>query len=181
MFPMSDDARATTPCGGAGGACDDVSALPVGAPAPDFALRDQFGQTVRLSDFRDRKAVAVLFIPFAFSGVCTGELGAVQARLASFLTFDTEVVVVSCDPVYSLRAFAERDGLDMTLLSDFWPHGAVSAAYGVFDASRGAPRRSSFVVDPRGTISWAVHNDLRQGRDLDAHLAALQQAVGEPV
>ncbi|MFW6775421.1 peroxiredoxin [Nocardioides sp. CPCC 205120] len=151
--------------------------IPVGAQAPDFTLRDQFGQSVTLSSFRDRKAVAVVFIPFAFSGVCTGELGGLQARIADFLTFDTEALVVSCDPVYALRAFADRDGLNLPLLSDFWPHGAVASAYGVLDEARGCPRRSSYVVGPDGVVRWAVHNERSQGRDLDAHLAALRAAV----
>ncbi|MDT9595036.1 peroxiredoxin [Nocardioides zeae] len=153
--------------------------VPVGVPAPDLALRDQFGQTVRLSDFRDRKAVALMFLPFAFSGVCTGELGAVQARVAEFLTFDTELLVVSCDPVYALRAFADRDGLTVPLLSDFWPHGEVARAYGVFDAERGCPSRSSYVVDRAGRVSWSVHNEMAAGRDLDAHLMALRAALSD--
>lgn len=155
-----------------------VASLPeVGSVAPDFALRDQFGQTVRLQDFRGSKAVALVFLPFAFSGVCTGELAGLQARIADFLTFDTEALVISCDPVYALRAFADRDGLNLPLLSDFWPHGEVARAYGVFDDERGCPRRSTFVVDPDGRVSWVVHNDMGAARDLDAHLDALHRAA----
>lgn len=176
-----------------GGGCEDVGmpqgqvttvtsdagevGVPVGAPAPDFTRRDQFGQDVTLSSFRGRKAVALVFIPFAFSGVCTGELGGVRDRLADFLTFDTEVLALSCDPVYSLRAFADRDGLNFPLLSDFWPHGEVARSYGVFDEVRGCPRRSSYVVGVDGTIRWAVHNQMADGRDLSAHLDALRAGV----
>jgi mycoredoxin-dependent peroxiredoxin len=145
----------------------------VGGPAPDFRLRDQFGQDVALSDFRGTKAVAIVFFPWAFSNVCTSEMSGIRDRLDEFLTFDTEVLAISCDPTYSLRVFADTDGLNFPLLSDFWPHGAVASAYGVFDADRGVARRSSFVIDREGNVSWAVHNELGDGRDLDEHLARL--------
>lgn len=154
-----------------------TTGLALGAPAPDFTLRDQFGQDVTLSSFRGRKAVAVLFYPFAFSGVCTGEMAGIRDRLADFMTFDTEVLAISCDPVYALRAFSDQDGLNFPLLSDFWPHGAVTRAYDVFDERSGAPRRSSYVVDTDGLLTWSVHNAAPDGRDLDEHLARLREAV----
>jgi mycoredoxin-dependent peroxiredoxin len=150
-----------------------MSGLSIGGPAPDFTLRDQFGQDVTLSSYRGRKAVAIFFYPFAFSGVCTGEMAGIRDRLAEFMTFDTEVLAISCDPVYSLRVFAEQDGLNFPLLSDFWPHGEVADAYDVFDAAKGCARRSSYVVDKDGAVRWSVHNAMPQGRDLDAHLAEL--------
>jgi peroxiredoxin len=150
-----------------------MNGLPLGEPAPDFTLRDQFGQDVTLSSFRGRKAVAILFYPYAFSGVCTGEMAAIRDRLAEFMTFDTEVLAISCDPVYSLRAFADQDGLNFPLLSDFWPHGEVSRAYDVFDERKGCPRRSSYVVDKQGRLAWSLHNAMPEGRDLDEHLRQL--------
>ena len=151
--------------------------LRIGGQAPDFTLRDQFGQDVTLSEFRGRKAVALMFYPFAFSGVCTGELSGVRDRLDEFLSFDTEVLAISCDPVYSLRAFAEAEGLNFPLLADFWPHGAVSAAYEVFDEVKGVPRRSSYVIDREGMVRWSVHNANPDGRDLDEHLRELHAAL----
>ncbi|WP_110240001.1 peroxiredoxin [Nocardioides gilvus] len=155
-----------------------MSGLVCGGPAPDFTLRDQFGQDVTLSAFRGRKAVAILFYPYAFSGVCTGEMQGVREHLAEFMTFDTEVLAISCDPVYSLRAFADQDGLNFPLLSDFWPHGEVARAYDVFDEAKGAPRRSSYVIDRDGNISWSVHNAMPQSRDLSEHLVQLRAALG---
>jgi len=154
-----------------------MSGLTLGDPAPDFTLRDQFGQDVTLSSFRGRKAVVVFFYPYAFSGVCTGEMAGIRDRLAEFLTFDTEVVAISCDPVYSLRAFADQDGLNFPLLSDFWPHGGVARAFGVFDEAKGVSRRSSYVIDKEGLVRWAVHNAMPEGRDLDEHLRQLAAAV----
>lgn len=154
-----------------------MTELVPGDPAPDFTLRDQFGQDVSLSDFRGRKSVALFFYPFAFSGVCTHELGAIRDRLDEFLTFDTEILAISCDPTYALRAWADADGLNFPLLSDFWPHGAVTTAYGVLDPQRGAPRRSSFVVDREGVVRWAIHNDRQEARDLDEHLEKLRSSL----
>lgn len=151
-----------------------MSGLTLGGPAPDFTLRDQFGQDITLSAYRGSKAVAIFFYPFAFSGVCTGEMAGIRDRLAEFLTFDTEVLAISCDPIYSLRTFADQDGLNFPLLSDFWPHGAISRAYDVFDEAKGCPRRSSYVIDKDGTVRWAVHNAMPEGRDLDEHLRQLQ-------
>lgn len=151
-----------------------MSALQLGDTAPDFTLRDQFGQHVTLSEFRGKKAVAIFFYPFAFSGVCTGELSGIRGRLDEFLTFDTEILAISCDPIYSIRAFSDSDGLNFPLLSDYWPHGEVTRAYDVFDDDRGCPRRSSFMLDREGTVRWTVHNEKSEARDLDEHLAQLR-------
>ena len=150
-----------------------MTGLALGTPAPDFLLRDQFGQDASLSSYRDRKSVVIVFYPYAFSGVCTGEMAAIRDRLAEFMTFDTEVLAISCDPVYALRAFADQDGLNFPLLSDFWPHGEVTRAYGVFDEKKGCPERSSYVIDRDGIVRWAVHNAKPEGRDLDEHLKQL--------
>lgn len=154
-----------------------MTGLTLGAPAPDFALRDQFGQDVTLSSYRGVKAVLLLFYPYAFSGVCTGEMSGVRDRLDEFMTFDTEVLGISCDPVYSLRAFADAEGLNFPLLSDFWPHGEVARSFEVFDEAKGSPYRSSYVVDRDGVLRWAVHNANADGRDLDQHLEQLRAAV----
>jgi peroxiredoxin len=127
-----------------------VSGLELGGPAPDFTLRDQFGQDVTLSSYRGKKAVALVFYPYAFSGVCTGEMAGIRDRLAEFMTFDSEVLAISCDPMFALRAFADADGLNFPLLSDFWPHGEVCRAYDVLRRAHRAARRSSYVVDKEG-------------------------------
>jgi peroxiredoxin len=154
-----------------------VTGLSIGGPAPDFTLRDQFGQDVTLSSFVGSKAVLLVFYPYAFSNVCTGEMSQIRSRLDEFMTFGTEVLAISCDPMHSLRAFADDDGLNFPLLSDFWPHGAVTRAYDVFDEAKGHPRRSSYVVDRAGMVAWSVHNPTSEGRDLGEHLRQLQQVA----
>lgn len=150
--------------------------LSVGDRAPDFALRDQHGQEVRLSSFAGQKAVLVVFYPYAFSGVCTGELTGFRDRLGDFETDDTTLLAVSCDPIYTQRALADRDGIFFPLLTDFWPHGAVAAAYGVLDEAEGCASRSSFVVGKDGLVKWTLHNQRGEARDLDLQATRLKQA-----
>jgi peroxiredoxin len=153
-----------------------TTSLAVGDRAPDFTLRDQHGREVSLSSFAGEKAVLVVFYPFAFSGVCTGELTGFRDRLGDFETDDTTLLAISCDPLYTQRAFADRDGIFFPLLTDFWPHGAVAAAYGVLDESAGCATRSSFVVDKEGLVRWVLHNERGEARDLDLHATRLMQA-----
>ena len=151
--------------------------LEIGRQAPDFELKDQFGQPVRLSSFRGEKAVVVMFYPFAFSGVCTGELCEVRDNLPRFDSEDVVLLAISCDMMFALRAFAEKERLEFPLLSDFWPHGAVAEAYGVFDPARGCPTRSTFIVDREGVLRWSVHNKLPEARDLSEQLSVLDALV----
>ena len=151
--------------------------LAIGDPAPDFTLRDQHGQEITLSSHAAGKAALVVFYPFAFSGVCTGELTGLRDRLGDFETDDTTLVALSCDPMYAQRAVADRDGIFFPLLSDFWPHGVTAKAYGVLDEISGSPKRSSFIVDKAGKVAWTVHNATGEARDLDEHAARLADLV----
>ena len=147
--------------------------LDVGQPAPDFSLRNQHGQTVSLSEFRGEKNVVVLFYPWAFSGVCSGELADIREHLADLHSDTSELLAISCDAMYSLRAFAERDGLEFPLLSDFWPHGEVARRYGIFNEEIGIAGRATFIVDREGIIRWRVTNAIGEARSLDAYRKAL--------
>ena len=150
----------------------------VGDEAPDFELRDQHGQQVRLSSYRGSKAVVVMFYPYAFSRVCTGELADVRDHHPELTSDSVQLLAVSCDPMFSLREFAERSRLEFPLLSDFWPHGEVAAAYGVFDAERGCANRSTFVVDQGGVVRWSVHNAMPDARDLEEQRRVLETLTG---
>lgn len=151
--------------------------LAIGDRAPDFTLKDQHGQDITLSACAGKKAVLLVFYPFAFSGVCTGELIGLRDRLGDFETDDTTLMALSCDPMYAQRAVADRDGIFFPLLSDFWPHGATARAYGVFDEISGSPMRSSFVVDRDGLVRWEGHNSRGIGRDLDELAEQLRGVV----
>lgn len=125
----------------------------IGTPAPEFALKNQFGETVSLSDFTNKKAVVLVFFPLAFSGICTGELCELRDNFAMFKDSDVELLVVSVDSHYTLRAFAEHEKYDFSLLSDFWPHGAVAQQYGVFIEANGFANRATFVISQDGNIA----------------------------
>ncbi|SMQ16010.1 Peroxiredoxin [Streptomyces sp. Ag82_O1-12] len=148
-------------------------AIQVGEKAPDFELKDNHGRAVRLSDFRGRKNVVLLFYPFAFTGVCTGELCELRDHLPQFSDRDTELLAVSNDSIHTLRVFGEQEGLEYPLLSDFWPHGNVSRAYGVFDEDKGCAVRGTFVIDKEGVVRWTVVNGLPDARDLNDYVKAL--------
>ena len=150
--------------------------LTIGQEAPDFTLKNQFGEDVSLSSFRGKKNVVVLFYPFAFSGICTGELCTLRDDLSAYQNDDTELLAISCDAMYSQKAFAEAEGYKFSLLADFWPHGAVSKAYGVFNEDRGLAIRGTFIVDKEGKLRWQVVNgpgDARVAADYKAALATI--------
>jgi peroxiredoxin len=143
-------------------------------PAPDFALPDQHGRTVTLAGFRGRKNVVLVFFPFAFTSVCSGELHALQRELDALQGEDTALLAVSCDSMHAQRIFSDQEGFAFPLLSDFWPHGNASRAYGVFDEEKGCALRGSFVIDREGVIRWSVVNGLPDARDLHDYVKALE-------
>jgi peroxiredoxin len=153
-------------------------AISVGSAAPDFSLRNQHGTPVALSEFAGVKDVVLVFYPFAFSGVCTSELEEIRERLTEIIDERTELLAVSCDHRYSLRAYAERDGYEFSLLSDFWPHGEVSRAYGVFDEAAGCAGRSTVIVDRDGVVRWTVHLEIGEARDFERYLRVLADLRG---
>ncbi|MFE6780206.1 peroxiredoxin [Streptomyces sp. NPDC057702] len=148
-------------------------AVEVGAKAPEFALRTQHGELVTLSEFRGEKNVVLVFYPYAFTGVCTGELTALRDELPTFVNDDVQLLAVSSDSLFSLRVFAEREGLGFPLLSDFWPHGEVASAYGVLDQDRGCALRGTFVIDKEGVVRWSVVHGLADARDPREYATAL--------
>ncbi|MER7936776.1 peroxiredoxin [Streptomyces sp. NPDC093272] len=148
-------------------------AIQVGDKAPDFELKDNHGRSVRLSDFRGEKNVVLLFYPFAFTGVCTGELCELRDNLPQFEDRDTQLLAVSNDSIHTLRVFAEQEGLEYPLLSDFWPHGETSRAYEIFDEAKGCAVRGTFVIDKEGVVRWTVVNALPDARDLNDYVRAL--------
>jgi mycoredoxin-dependent peroxiredoxin len=148
-------------------------AVEVGEQAPDFELTDQHGTPVRLSSFRGNKNVVLVFYPLAFSGVCTGELCALRDEFPSVTRDDTELLTVSVDSTYTHRAWADAEHFEFGLLSDFWPHGDVAKAYGVFNDERGIATRGTFIIDKDGVIRWKVVNPIPQARDIAEYTKAL--------
>lgn len=147
--------------------------LSIGSAAPDFELSDQHGNKVSLSSYKGKKNVVLLFIPFSFTGTCTGELCAMRDDLSAFQNDNVELLAVSCDSMFTQRVFAEQEGYTFPVLSDFWPHGAVAKAYGIFDEARGCALRGTFVIDKEGILRWQVVNGLGDARSNDDYKAAL--------
>jgi len=145
----------------------------VGSKAPEFTLKNQFGEAVSLSDFFGKKNVILMFYPFAFTGKCTQELCTIRDERNDFVNEDTQILSISCDPVASLKIFAEDQNLTTPLLSDFWPHGKVSRDYGVFLEDLGFANRGTFVIDKTGIIRWEVVTSPGEVRDTSDYRKAL--------
>jgi peroxiredoxin (alkyl hydroperoxide reductase subunit C) len=145
-----------------------------GSPAPDFTLRDQNNQEVRLSSFQGSRNVLLVFYPFAFTGTCQGELQAIRDNPYDAST--VQVLTVSVDTVFSHKIWAEREGFDFPLLADFWPHGEVAQAYGVFNLERGCANRGTFIIDRTGIVRFAEMR-ITGARDQDAWRKVLS-AIG---
>jgi peroxiredoxin len=133
----------------------------------------QHGSPVTLSSFKGKKNVVILFYPFAFSGICTGELCSLRDDLSVFQNDDVQLLAISCDPMYAQRAFAEQESYKFPVLADFWPHGQAAKAYGVFDDVRGCATRGTFIVDKNGNLAWQIVNGLGDARNIDEYKSAL--------
>jgi peroxiredoxin len=150
--------------------------LSVGETAPDFELKNQYGELVKLSSFKGNKNVVVLFIPFAFTGTCTGELCAIRDDLAAFQNDNVQVIAISCDSPFTQKIFAEQEEYKFPVLADFWPHGGAAQSYGIFNADLGCALRGTFIIDKAGIIRWSVVNglgDARNNGDYKTAIAAL--------
>lgn len=138
----------------------------VGDQAPDFELPDQDREPVRLSDFRGRKNVVVVFYPLSFTPTCQGELCAIRDSIADFSSDDVQTLAISCDSAPVHARWAAEQGYTFPLLADFWPHGAAAQAYGVFDERSGLALRGTFIVDKAGRVAYKVVNAIPDARDL---------------
>jgi peroxiredoxin len=149
-------------------------AIEIGQQAPDFELKDPAGSVVRLSDYRGRSAVALVFYPFTFTGVCHGELCGLRDDLSVFADAGVQVLAVSCDSPFVQQRWSDEEGLGFPVLSDFWPHGEVSRAYGVFNEAVGCANRGTFLIDADGVLVDAFESpDLGTARDFDRYREAV--------
>ncbi|ULE32034.1 peroxiredoxin [Mycobacterium sp. IDR2000157661] len=139
--------------------------IEVGTEAPDFTLKDQNGQPVTLSSYRGDKNVLLVFFPLAFTGICQGELDEVRDKLPEYENDDTATLAISVGPPPTHKVWATQSGFTFPVLSDFWPHGAVAAAYGVFNESAGIANRGTFVVDRDGIVRFAEMKGPGEARD----------------
>jgi len=149
--------------------------------APDFELPNQFGEHVRLGEFKGKKPVALVFFPLAFSSTCTTEMCDLRDNLAMFKTNGIELIGISVDSKATLRSFAEAEGYDFTLLADFWPHGGVAKEYGVFLDEKGYANRATFLIDINGIIRASFITSPGEARSIAEYRAAVEEILPVPV
>jgi peroxiredoxin len=147
--------------------------LIIGDHAPDFELTNQFGEAVKLSDFRGKKPVVLVFYPLSFSGICTGELCEIRDNFAKFDKENVELLAISVDSKFVQKQFAEHEGYKFSVLADFWPHGAVAQAYGVFLEEAGISNRATFVINTDGELVAKFVTAPGQARSLDEYDRAM--------
>jgi mycoredoxin-dependent peroxiredoxin len=135
-------------------------ALSVGTAAPDFSLKDQNQRDVKLSDYRGKKNVVIVFYPLDWSPVCTNEHVCVVNDIKQFDKLDAQVLGLSVDSVWSHKAFAEKMGIQYPLLADFQPRGAIADKFGVYLADKGITGRAIVIVDRAGKIAWFKNYDI---------------------
>jgi peroxiredoxin len=148
-------------------------ALAVGVKAPDFTLRDQHREKRSLAELAGAPAM-IVFMPFAFTRTCEGEMCSIRDNLDHLQSNGARVFVITCDTVNSNRVWAEQQGFAFPILSDFWPHGKVATSYGCFNETFGYAERSTFFLDSDGMITDIVASDrLDVPRDFDEYSKAL--------
>ena len=148
-------------------------AVEVGSKALDFTLNDYNREKVSLASFQGVKNVLLVFYPFAFSGICTGELCQVRDDLGDYQNDRVQVIGVSVDSPFALKAWAAKEGYEFPLVSDFWPHGEVAKAYGVFNESSGMANRGTFLIDKAGVVRFTEVNQPGEARDQESWKKAI--------
>ncbi len=128
--------------------------IEAGTEAPDFTLRNQDGEKVTLSDLRG-EAIVLVFYPLDFSPVCTDQLNVYQEVLPELEEKGAKLYGISVDSAFTHKAFQDHLGVDIPLLADFHPKGAVAQAYGVFNEKYGSNERALVMVGPDGVVKWA--------------------------
>ena len=149
-------------------------AIEVGDDAPDFDLKDPAGESVKLSDFRGKQPVLIVFYPFTFTGVCEGELCTLRDDFSAFTDAGVQVLAISCDSKNAQKVWTEQLGIPYPVLSDFWPHGEVAKAFGVFNEALGCANRATFLVGTDGQVADTFASDnLGQARPAARYEEAL--------
>ena len=147
-----------------------MASVAVGQDAPDFTLKDDSNQEVKLSSFRG-KPVVLVFYPLDFSPLCTTEMCAYRDDWSLFEGKGAEVLGISRDSVWSHKAFKEKEGLQSRLLADM--KGDVARLYGCWNEAAAIAERLTVVIDLSGKITYVEHNSPAQIRDQKKALAAL--------
>jgi peroxiredoxin (alkyl hydroperoxide reductase subunit C) len=145
----------------------------IGSPAPSFELVDQERSTVSSESLKGSKSL-IVFIPFPFTGICDNETCAIRDHLSQLDDVDANVVIITVHAVPVTKKWADENGFDFPVLSDFWPHGETAIAYGAFSATTGSANRYTFVLDAEGIVREIINTEsLGVAREFDAYIEAL--------
>lgn len=147
--------------------------IAVGDTAPNFSLKDNRGEMIELNSFRGKK-VLLSWHPLAWTSVCAEQMKSLEANLSEFEKLNTVPLGLSIDAYPSKNAWAKELGIAaVKLLADFWPHGGVAAAYGLFREVEGFSERANVIIDENGKVIWVKVYDIPQLPDINEVLAAL--------
>lgn len=147
--------------------------MTIGTPAPPFELRDQNKELVSLESLKGSKTL-VVFMPFPFTGICDGETCAIRDHLTQLNDLEANVVIITVHAVQVAKKWSDENGFTFPVLSDYWPHGKVSKAYGAFNETVGAANRYTFVLDADGIVRDVINTEtLGEAREFDAYVEAL--------
>ncbi len=154
---------------------DSTLKVKVGDPAPDFSLTTIDGRTVTLAEFRDKKNVALSFVPAAWTPVCSGQWPGYNIVQDMFDQAETQLIGVSVDNVPTLHAWVqEMGGVWFPVASDFYPHGQLAEALGIL-RSTGEAERALFLIDKQGIIRYIDVHDINSRPDLGPLIKAMQE------
>jgi peroxiredoxin len=146
-----------------------------GETAPDFTLKDQEGKEFKLSDQKGKK-VLLSFHPLAWTGICTQQMKALEANYKTIASLNTIPVGLSVDAVPAKKAWADNMGLkQLRILDDFWPHGAVAKAYGLFREHGGTSERANVIIDEKGKVAWVKVYEISQLPDIEEVISTLKK------
>ena len=147
----------------------------VGDIAPDFALKDHHNREFKLSALAGKK-VLLSFHPLAWTPVCAEQMKALEAHKAELEALNTVAVGISVDSFPTKHAWAKELGIKETrLLCDFWPHGAVAHALGVFRKDDGFSERANILVDESGRVAFIKVYDISQAPDMEEIITFLKK------
>jgi peroxiredoxin (alkyl hydroperoxide reductase subunit C) len=147
--------------------------LEIGTRAPGFSLLNQNRQPVALDDLMGAKSV-IVFIPFAFTRTCESELCQIRDEYSLFNEAAARVIAITCNTFHSNKVWSEQQSFQFDILSDWWPHGAVSREYDTFNEDFGYAERTTYFLDEDGVIADVTHSEnLGERRDFDAYRSAL--------
>ncbi len=153
----------------------DPTIVEVGDIAPDFTLKDQDEQEVTLSALRGRKVI-LSFHPLAWTRVCALQMQDLERHREEMERLGAVALGLSVDAVPTKKAWAESLGIRETrLLADFWPHGGVARAYGIFREKNGFSERAVFIVDAEGVVRFKKIYPMREVPDIGEILKMLEE------